>query len=386
MHRAILQACLPWFFWLCVASGLVLLLVQFCGSRIDWRRLRHLSRGEEGSVQSLSLVLTLPVFLLLVLFIVQVTQVMVGIMMVNYAAFAAARAASVWIPADVTTELTFRDPPFDNRLIFEIDPSSASVVSDRILPDGTIDSSLQRPLEPANVVAATLDRDTTLGILAAGGYAVIDADNEYGSYKYEKILMAGVIPCLTISPSRNLTSSGRSPGTSTRMDSAFQSTFFALAKLYPQVDPRSQSNTRMPFRLSNKLRYAANHTTVALKWQNVAHPNRDVAYGPTYNPAGHPATGVPEWNPNEIGFRDPVTVSVTHDFALLPGIGRILSYAIDQEDATKKEKEENKGDDRTAALVSAPSINNGEYTVKLEASATFVNEGFKSLVRYAIQP
>ena len=70
MHRAILQSCLPWFLCLCVASGLVLLLVQYCGGRMDWRRLKRLGRGEDGAVQSLSLVLTLPIFLMLVLFIV----------------------------------------------------------------------------------------------------------------------------------------------------------------------------------------------------------------------------------------------------------------------------------------------------------------------------
>lgn len=57
MHRAVLQACLPWFVWLCVAGGLAFLLAQYCGGRPDWRRLRRLSACEEGAIQSLSLVL-----------------------------------------------------------------------------------------------------------------------------------------------------------------------------------------------------------------------------------------------------------------------------------------------------------------------------------------
>ena len=50
-------------------------------------------------MQSLSFVLTVPMFIMLMLLAVQITQLMIGLMMVHYAAFAAARSASVWIPA-----------------------------------------------------------------------------------------------------------------------------------------------------------------------------------------------------------------------------------------------------------------------------------------------
>ena len=50
-------------------------------------------------MQSLSFVLTLPVFILVMMMIVQVSQLMIGIVVVHYAAFAAARSAAVWIPA-----------------------------------------------------------------------------------------------------------------------------------------------------------------------------------------------------------------------------------------------------------------------------------------------
>lgn len=373
MHRAILQACLPWFFWLCVASGLMLLLVQFCGTRIDWRRLRRLNRGEEGSVQSLSLVLTLPVFLMLVLFIVQITQIMVGIMMVNYAAFAAARAASVWIPSDVTTDASFADPPFDNPQI-DVDFTAYSTVGDRVIPRGaTNNGSLQGLLEPANVVAGIVDGSALQG----GGYATIDANSGAGSFKYQKVMLAGIIPCLTISPSRT-TSAG------SQLPTQLQYTYDALNKLYPVVDPKSKSNGKISQRLRNKLAYAANYTTVELKWQNINHPVPDIMDGPTYNPFAHPALNVPPWNPNEIGFRDPITVSVKHQFALLPGIGHILWNAIDKTDATRKAEQAD--DDRAASRVSLQSRTDDLYTVQLEASATFVNEGFKSLVRYAVQP
>ena len=62
-------------------------------------RLLTLHRDEAGNIQSLSFVLTLPVFIFVMLMIVQVSQLMIGIVVVNYAAFAAARSAAVRIPA-----------------------------------------------------------------------------------------------------------------------------------------------------------------------------------------------------------------------------------------------------------------------------------------------
>lgn len=374
MHRAVLQACLPWFIWLCVASGLVILLVQFCGGRCDWRRLRRLGRGEEGAVQSLSLVLTLPVFLLLILFIVQITQIMIGIMMVNYAAFAAARAASVWIPADVSTDMTFYDPPFDNPSI-NVNVASIDQVVNLIVPRGAMNvGATQGLLEPANVVAGSVDGSA----LPAGGSATVNAQNGAGSYKYQKVKMAAVIPCLTISPSRSV-------GVDSQLPAELQNTFYALFKLYPLVDPQAQNNKQMPIRLMRKLNYAAQYTTVDLKWQNVPHPTPDTLDGPTYNPYEHPAPGIPAWSPNEVGFRDPVTVSVTHQFALLPGIGHILWNATDPTDSSKK-VEDRTLDPVARRIVRQSGSGNELYTIQLEASATFVNEGFKSVIRYVVQP
>lgn len=338
--------------WLGVASGVALLLVQYCGGRLDWRRLRRLSSNEDGAVQSLSLVLTLPVFLMLVLFIVQITQVMVGIMMVNYAAFAGARAASVWIPADVTTATTFNPGDFANGMV----------------PQGL--------LEPRNIVNGS---NVDQGLLQ-GGYGILNTTNGANSIKYQKTVLAAVIPCLTISPSRN-TGSTQLPG-------PLQATYNALLKLYPLVDPVSRPNAVMPQRLRNKLSYAANYTTVDIVWQNVPRPLPDTEEGPTYNPRSHPAYGIypniPAWNPNEIGFRDPVTVVVKHQFALLPGIGRILSYQTNPQDSSQPIQGGQV--DRTASMINAQSGNGDLYTIQLQASATFVNEGYKSVKRYAVQP
>ena len=59
--------------------------------------LRELHRDQCGGVQSLSFVLTVPLFIFIMLFIVQLSQITIGQIGVEYAAFAAARSAIVWI-------------------------------------------------------------------------------------------------------------------------------------------------------------------------------------------------------------------------------------------------------------------------------------------------
>jgi hypothetical protein len=226
------------------------------------------------------------------------------------------------------------------------------------------------PLEPANVLFGFIDGSN----LPSGGIAVMDNFNSLGSFKYKKIMLAATIPCLTISPSRR---AGYNPPLFSQM----QPTYAALTRIYSDIDPASRSNSVMPQRLRNKLSYAANYTTVQLMWQNVPHPIPDIWEGPTYNPLEHPSLLVPRWNANEVGYRDPVTVSVTHQFALLPGIGRILSHPLFQSDRQSISQ------DRVAASIRPRWGGQNElYTVQIEASATFVNEGLKSVIRYAIHP
>lgn len=375
MHRAVLQACLPWFAWLCVAGGVAFLLAQYCGGRPDWRRLKRLSSCEDGAIQSLSLVLTLPIYLMLVLFIVQISQIMIGIMIVNYAAFAGARAASVWIPADVATDSTFHDPPFDVDsqeeaiwvVFFNKDPKPGRPVEVRGMPP-------QGMLEPANILVGDIDGSA----LPDGGIATMTVQNGQASTKYQKIVLAATLPCLTISPSR-------SAGSSLTLPTEFQKTLDALTKLYPKVVADSKKQAKVSGRLRNKLTYAANFTTVDLLWQNVAHDVPDIVDGPTYNPYQHPWSGAPDWNPNEVGFRDPVTVVVRHQFALLPGIGRILATPLEPNPGSQSLSQAS--EDRTARRVTRRSAGDSElYTIELEASATFVNEGYKSVIRYAVQP
>ena len=91
MTRAVLLSCLPWLVLLVVLVVLLRLMVRLEGARSDLRRLRSLHRDQGGAAQSLSFVLTVPVFIMIMLLIVQVSQLMIGAVVVHYAAYAAAR-------------------------------------------------------------------------------------------------------------------------------------------------------------------------------------------------------------------------------------------------------------------------------------------------------
>src|SRR5437763_280558 len=60
--------------------------------RVSRQPMIGLHTDQRGSVQSLSFVLTVPLFIMLMLLAVQITQLMIGLVVVHYAAFAAARS------------------------------------------------------------------------------------------------------------------------------------------------------------------------------------------------------------------------------------------------------------------------------------------------------
>jgi hypothetical protein len=102
MGRMVVAACLPWLAWLVIASLLLVITLRVAGAKMNLARLRRIHADQTGSVQSLSFVLALPFLVMIVLFIVQVSQLMIGTIVVHYAAYAAARAAAVWIPAKLS--------------------------------------------------------------------------------------------------------------------------------------------------------------------------------------------------------------------------------------------------------------------------------------------
>ena len=67
LNRAILQSLLPAFAALAAAFVLLRIVVGVSGARLEIVRLRKLHCSEEGAVQSLSFVLTLPLFIMIVI-------------------------------------------------------------------------------------------------------------------------------------------------------------------------------------------------------------------------------------------------------------------------------------------------------------------------------
>lgn len=328
MHREILQACLPCLIALAVSFAAMAGLLKLSGAQLRFARLRRIHSCEGGSVQSVAFVLTLPVFMLFVLFILQVSQLMIGTMVVHYAAFASARSASVWIPATVDINSAFG---------FNAEP------------DNWLD-----PMPQLN------------------GDAWLIRQNTEQSGKFHKVWAAAVLGCAPISPSRDLQKGGSSatalPPAATSWLAGAQAT---TRNVYGLLSPNSSTNARVPVRLDNKLDYAARNTFVEIEWQEVSHPGKDVEYGATYNPRGH-CTHI--FQEREVGFRDPVTVWVTHRFALLPGPGRFLATVLVPASGIP---------DRISPIVGMnPEYSEPVRFVTLTASATLANEGIKSVMPY----
>jgi hypothetical protein len=260
---------------------------------------------------------------MVMLFIVQVSQLMIGTIVVHYAAYAAARSAVVWIPAKL--------PPPEGRNCISF-----------YYPDPEAPDQQPPILDP---------NDPNYGP-AEGGLTYII---EPGSPKYEKISSAAVLACLPISPSRHvgLELSGRGPLAGEILQAA-----------YAALVPDSVANARIPQRLKNKLAYAMQHTRVEIRFY---HKNSEPPLVSYYELDDF---GETHFNFNELGWQDQITVTVHHDLALLPGPGRLLAKAL-------------VGPDGSPDLVSQNVKQVGHvYTYPLKASATLGNEGEESVIPY----
>ena len=321
MAMAILRACLPWF---AVLAAAVLLLIPICRAAPaapDFRKLARLHADQRGAVQSLSFVLTLPFFVLIVLFIVQVSQIMIGTVIVHYAAYAAARSAIVWIPAGVG----LTEP--ENRISsYYLDPYA----EDQATPI----------LDPG---------DPNYGP-GAGGLTFLVMP---GGAKYSKIVSAAALAVMPICPSRDL-------GLSLPVNAGPRAAI--LQAVYRQNVPDFDRNPRIAQRLVNKLAYALNFTAIEVRF---FHSNQDPPLIPYFLPDD---SG--EFYANELGFQDSVTVTVRHDMALLPGPGRFLARPTVSSGGRP---------DTTAQNI---RLRNGVYVYPLTASITLGNEGEKSVVPY----
>jgi hypothetical protein len=348
MHRAILGACLP--YALCLVAGFagVWLVLRVSGGRLTLARLRLLHRCQEGGVQTLSFVLTLPVFMMLVLFIVQVSQLMIGITVVHYAAFAAARAASVWLAAEMPGEAAN-----------EMDPIAIDAEK-TIYPNWISEILVFNSIPPGR------------------------------AWKYNKIWSAAAIGCIPIAPSHQYLST-----------SALQQTDNNIARttlaLYLQNVPKASRNPQLPTRLRNKTAYAAEHTWVAVGGTDASLNSMN---GPTYNPIDHPQPSDPnspeynfpdrwQYQSNEVGWQDPVTVQVWFRFPLLTGPGRFLSPG---KFLSTKQSNADGTPDKVSSRIqiwdkkSHPNYQESVYFTVLTATATVTVEGMKSVIPYPQLP
>jgi hypothetical protein len=262
--------------------------------------------------------LTVPVFVMLMLLAVQITQLMIGMIVVHYAAYAAARAATVWVPARV--DVSESPDEWENR-----------IGTGRMLEGGENSGEIWRIAE--------------------------------GGIKFEQIRRAAALACVSIAPSRDLGMSG-----------AGDTTVQSLVSAFGALSPTAASNSRVPTRLANKWGYANRATTIELRtfhrrygqtseyiWDEP--PLEDINW---YN-RDAPFKG------NEIGWRDQIRVTVHHQFALLPGPGRLLA----------RRANESVRADTVASTIQ--SRGNSVYTIPLSATATMVGEGEKSVRPYVYQ-
>ena len=227
------------------------------------KRLRGLDDCQEGGVQSLALVMTLPFLVGTVLLLVQLSQVLIGVMTVQYAAFAAARSAVVWIPASVEDQ----DPTRGND-------STGENEIDVVIPRGDA-------------------IELTPGL-------------RENSRKFREIQAAAVQACVAISPARAV--GGPRAGAAEVAESV--DAFLTFQQL--NHDPRL---ARWRIAASNRWSYSVANTRVSLVF--LGQPRLT----PTYNPVGHPVVA---HESHEAGWDEAVTVIVTHEVSLVPGPGRWL--------------------------------------------------------------
>lgn len=325
MSRAVLMSCLPWLGLLLGSCIVLWLLARGSSARFDWGRLRRLHEDQVGSAQTLSFVLTLPLFVCVMLFIVQVSQLMIGQLMVEYAAFAAVRSAIVWIPANVGTDLE----PANCVVSYYVDPEAP----DQVYP-------ILDPTSP------------NYGPTSGGLTYVISPDGA----KYRRVLTAAVLAVMPVCPSRDLGLAV--PGEATAAAEVLKSVYRAMV-------PSAGANPRIDRRIQNKLAYACQNTAIEMRFYHTnEYPEPPlVPYLQSPDPEQFRFL-------RELGWQDTITVKVKHNLALLPGPGRMLARPVARPDGSPD------------TLASTIGQNGNVYVYPLTASATLGNEGEESVIRY----
>lgn len=319
MHRQILISVWPYLALMVLSSGFCWLLLRMTRARPDWRQLKLLAADERGAVQSLSFVLTIPIFIVVMMFIVQLSQLTIGKFVVEHAAFAAVRSAQVWLPAHVTS------------------------------------------YEGFNQVSSLCYRETITG---DDGWLYDCYEVDPVGHKYNKIRFAAVQACLAICPSRDVGADRGALGNDVG-DS--------LVKAAEIWSPQLLKNPKVSDRIKNKLAYSLANTSVRIF---VRHRLSDPPLLPYLIPPY-----LDEFAPGEIGWNDQILVTVTHQFALLPGPGRLLARQTAQPGQTASDP--GAGTSMTGdTTASSIQLVGGVPTYRLTATAMLHSEGEKSLIPY----
>ena len=216
------------FYWLIclviitVLVGLLRLLITLSGARRRSRGFSGLHRDQQGSVQSLSFVMTLPVFIMIMMGIVQIGQIMLAKVVVEYAALASTRAAAVWVSQYTHAE----NGEEEQRNCIGNNPLQRSA------------STYTVPTENSN------------------------------SSKINRISMAAQLACLPICPSR-WPYSGEP-----YLSPVATQTHESLVKAYTAMagDKSTAPNEAISKRMKNKLAYSRSNTKVEIEME---HPESD---------------------------------------------------------------------------------------------------------------
>ena len=360
------------FWFVCFAIIVVLLLIlramiYFSGARRRPQGISLLHSDERGSVQSLSFVITLPMFILIMMGIVQIGQIMLAKVVVEYAALASTRAATVWVSQYTDTESGY--------------------------------------IEQRNCIGnSPLDRSETT--------YKIPTENST-SAKINRIRMAAHLACLPICPSR------WPYDDSPQLSTVPEMTHASLVKAYSAMagEKSAAPMEAVSARLRRKLAYSERNTMIEIEME---HPKSDPPFqpydyayqvNPTYKLGEDedkggifiPTTSLPAcpgsspgincdpkiyygpayvgeaqaFQPSEVGWQDRINITVHHHLALLPGPGKLLSRMIHGEEGSRglghwvnqQQSNEQEADDTL-------------YTWPLVAKASTINEGELSILRY----
>jgi hypothetical protein len=258
MSQSMFYACLPWAILMVVAFVVARVLIWASGAKMQLARLKSIHRCEEGSVQQLSFVLTLPFFLMTLMLIVQTSHIMIANIFVQYAAFATARSAIVWIPAIYESERANEISTY-SEINTEPDPVTGETTTQYRISMNT------------------------------------------GSKKTNIISRAAILACMPLGPSRDF-GNELSPGWQTKHE--------ALVKLYRGLDPGAFDNPKFEERLQNKLAYTIQNTDIDLTfWHRRNHHER----------WREPPLDLDFFSSNELGWQDHLTANINYNLSLLPG-------------------------------------------------------------------